>query len=141
MSISYKCVSPWSLQMSAQVITRYSLLLLTLAAGAMICQAQLMSDPVLVRGRALDPNHAAIAGATVTMQSVQSGFSASSNGSGDFSLAVPSGEYVVKVSADGFAGAVQTITVTQTTSSPLEIILQVAGSTATVTIIAADTLG
>ena len=123
------------------VITRYSLILLTLAAGAMICQAQLMSDRVLVRVRVLDPNHAAIAAATVTMQSVQSRYAASSSGSGDFSLAVPAGEYVLKVSADGFAGAVKTITVTQTTSPPLEIILQVAGSTATVTIIAADTLG
>jgi catecholate siderophore receptor len=126
---------------AVQIITRYFLLLLILAGGTLICPAQLTSDRVLIRGRVLDPNHAGIAGAAITLQSVTSRFSASSDGKGDFSLAVPSGEYALKVSADGFAGAVQTITVTPASPQPLEIVMQVAGSTATVTIIATDTLG
>lgn len=122
-------------------IIRYSLLLLTLTFGAMSCPAQLPFAQAPIGGRVLDPNHAVIPAATITLQSVNSRFSVRTDRNGVFSLIVPLGEYVLKASAEGFAETVQTIRVTQAGSQPLEIVLPVAGSTATVTIMAADTLG
>jgi catecholate siderophore receptor len=108
-----------------------------LIAGMCICSAQAHELVVQsqLRGRVLDPNRAAIAGAMITTD--RKGFppaSTISNGNGEFLLSLEPGEYTLKISADGFAEATQTIRSKPSTFEPLEIVLQLAGYTATVTV-------
>ncbi len=88
-----------------------------------------------LRGRVLDPQHAAIAGARVTAVSKGRPDSVSlTDRNGQFSLAVESGDYGLRVVADGFAETTQTIKSNSTSLEPLEIVLQLAGYSATVTV-------
>jgi catecholate siderophore receptor len=108
-----------------------------LIAGIFICAAQAheLVTQSEVRGRVLDPNRAAIAGARIiTLRKAVPGSSTLSNANGEFSLSLEPGEYTLKISADGFAEATQTIRSKPSTFEPLEIVLQLAGSTATVTV-------
>ena len=97
-------------------------------AHELLVQAQL-------RGRVLDPNRAAVAGAQIT--AARKGFPSSStvtNSNGEFALELEAGEYSLKVAAPGFADVVQTIKSKPTNFEPLEIILQIEGYNATVTV-------
>ena len=78
-----------------------------LLAGLVVCAAQAHELPMQsqLRGRVLDPNRAAIAGALITTE--RKGFpaaSARSNADGEFSLSLEPGEYTLKISADGPSG-------------------------------------
>jgi catecholate siderophore receptor len=89
-----------------------------------------------LRGRALDPNRAAVAGARVV--ATRNGVEVAStvtNAEGDFSLSLEPGEYLLRISAPGFADITQTIKSKPTNFEPLEIILQVEGLTGSVTVI------
>lgn len=106
-------------------------------AGTLICTAQAHESVAQseMRGRVLDPNRAAIAGARITtLRKGVPGSSTVSNANGEFSLSLEPGEYTLKISADGFADATQIIRSKPSTFEPLEIVLQLAGYTATVTV-------
>lgn len=119
----------------------FNLSLFFLVAGVMICQAQAALDQSSIRGKVLDQNRAAIAGARITVQGPQGNLSIVSDRDGYFSLTLSPGEYTVTASAVGFAQTSRTIKLKPTAAESLEIVLPLAGATATVTIMGADTLG
>lgn len=106
-------------------------------AGVLLCSVQahdlaLQSE---LRGRVLDPNQEAIVGARITVtRKGQVDSSTLSNANGEFSISLEPGEYTLKIAADGFAEATQIIRSKPSTFEPLEIVLQLAGQTATVTV-------
>jgi catecholate siderophore receptor len=88
-----------------------------------------------LRGKVLDPNRAAIEGVKITAsKNGRPDASTLSNDKGEFSLLLEPGEYTLKVSAAGFADASMTIRSKPSTFEPLEILLQLAGYSASVTI-------
>jgi uncharacterized membrane protein len=111
-----------------------------LFAAALIFSAQealaQQSRQTRVLGRVLDPNHAAIAGATIKAEASgrAAHSSAITNQKGEFSLSLAPGEYALQVVAAGFAKASQTVRIQEGNSESVEIVLQVGPSSATVTI-------
>ncbi len=95
-----------------------------------------MAAQLTLRGRVLDPNGAAVAGAYVTAeaQGRTAVYSATTDQNGEFILAVAPGGYVVKVAARGFSEASQAVTVNQDGGTSLEVRLQVSGVAGTVTV-------
>jgi catecholate siderophore receptor len=88
-----------------------------------------------LRGRVLDPNRAAIAGAKIT--ALRKGALASSaltNANGEFSLTLEPGEYTLEISAEGFAESFVSVRSQPTSFEPLEILMQLAGYSAIVTV-------
>lgn len=114
--------------------------LILLFAVALTCPAQLRASRS-IQGRVMDPNKDAIAGARIDAVGSNSVFSAVSDANGNFSLALAPGDYSFTVIAAGFTVSSRTVTVEPAASESLEIVLQVAGATATVTIMGADALG
>jgi len=97
-------------------------------AGDAFTQSQL-------RGRVLDPDRAAVAGVKITAsRNGQPDATAFTNASGEFSLLLEPGEYSLKFFAEGFAEAALMVRSKPTTFEPLEIVLQLAGYSASVTI-------
>ena len=119
----------------------FSLAVLFLAFGSLLVKSQVPDHPSLIRGRVLDSNRAAIAGARITAHGSHSNFSTATDSNGDFSLVLPPGDYTLMVTAEGFAAASHTVKLKSAAPDSLEIVLQPAGTTATVTIMGADTLG
>src|SRR5689334_11363782 len=78
--------------------------------------AQSQANSGNIEGRVVDPNGAAVAGATVTATNQQTGLekSATTNDEGGFSIILlPPGTYTVKTSASGFSQSeVKDVTVT-----------------------------
>jgi catecholate siderophore receptor len=96
--------------------------------GDLLTQAEL-------RGRVVDPNHAAVSGAQITVTRKSAAHStAITNSKGEFSLTLEPGEYTLKICAEGFADVTQLIRSKPSTFEPLEIVLQLAGQTAIVTV-------
>jgi catecholate siderophore receptor len=88
-----------------------------------------------LHGRVLDPNRAAITAVKITAsKDGQIKSTTLTNADGEFSLLLEPGEYTLKVSAEGFAEASLIIRSKPTTFEPLEIVLQIAGYSATVMI-------
>lgn len=88
-----------------------------------------------LRGRVLDPNRAVIAGAKIT--ALRKGALASSaltNANGEFSLTLEPGEYTLEISAEGFAESLVSVRSLPTSFEPLEILMQLAGYSAIVTV-------
>src|SRR5258706_8627348 len=97
-------------------------------AGNAFTQSQL-------RGRVLDPDRAAVAGVKITAsRNGQTDATAFTNASGEFSLLLEPGEYSLNFFAEGFAEAALIVRSKPTTFEPLEIVLQLAGDSASVTI-------
>ena len=87
----------------------------------------------ILRGKVLDPNHAAIAGAEITAVSTGRPTSFThTDRDGEFSLLLEPGEYALRVAAAGFADTTQTLKWESTNFQSLEIVLQLAGYSATV---------
>lgn len=108
-----------------------------LAAGVLVCQAQEAgTTQVRLQGKVLDQNRAAVAGAKVTAaaRNRSASLSTATDQNGEFSFPVEPGEYTVKVLANGFSESSQTVNVRQSFAEPLEIVLQVAGANAVVTV-------
>jgi catecholate siderophore receptor len=129
----------------SQLLTRAVLMGFTvLLVGTLLCQAQLSvvqaNDKILVQVQILDPNRAAVAGATISVQGANSTLSAVTDPNGRCSVTVAPGAYTLKINAAGFAEASRTIRVKAANPEFLEIVLEVAASTATVTITGADSL-
>ena len=101
--------------------------------------AQVPANKILLRGKVVDPNRAAIPGADIWISS--GGLPSSTvatDRNGEFSLTVEPGEYNVRVMAEGFSEVTQQVNL-RASSQPLEIVLPVGPSSATVTI--TDTYG
>lgn len=108
-----------------------------LIAGVALCQAQTEDAKFLLRGKVLDQNHAAVAGAKITaaVSNRVAGTSTVTDGNGEFSLALAApGEYTVRVVAGGFSESSQMINVRQSDAEAVEIVLQVAGANAVVNV-------
>src|SRR5687768_3760959 len=111
------------------------LLLSLILLPVLPAQAGELAVQTELRGRALDANRAAVAGArVVALRNGAEVTSTVTNGQGDFSLALEPGEYVLRISAPGFADVEQMIKSKPTNFEPLEIVLQVEGFTGTVTV-------
>ncbi|HEY8228238.1 MAG TPA: TonB-dependent siderophore receptor [Pyrinomonadaceae bacterium] len=109
---------------------------LLLWGGFSPAQAEVSNARSLLRGRVLDQNRAAIPGAKVVAEAtaISGGASTVTDQNGEFSLTLESGEYLVRVTVDGFADASQTIRLNQGSNPFLEVILQVAGANSSVTV-------
>jgi catecholate siderophore receptor len=115
--------------------SRLSLLVFVIAASGPLSLGNEMAVLSQLRGRVLDPNRAVIGGVKIT--AVRNGLnqtSALTNADGEFSLLLEPGVYSVRISAEGFEEANLTVRSKPTTFEPLEIVLQPAGYTATVTV-------
>jgi catecholate siderophore receptor len=89
-----------------------------------------------LRGRVLDPNGAAVAGAQVTaeVKGRAAVYAATTDQNGEFVLSVPPGDYVVKVVAQGFTEASQTVSLDQPGGASLDVTLQISGVDGSVTV-------
>jgi catecholate siderophore receptor len=85
----------------------------------------------------LDPNRAAVAGASVIAEAKgrSASFSATTNQNGEFSLAVEPGEYTVKIAASGFSEVVHAVSLSRAGDASLEIVLQVSAVAGSVTVL------
>ncbi|HEX8891257.1 MAG TPA: TonB-dependent siderophore receptor [Pyrinomonadaceae bacterium] len=111
-----------------------------LLTPTLLCQAQTVKSLVMLRGRVLDQNRAAISGAKVSaeVKGLANSLSTFTDENGEFSLSLAHGECMLTIIAEGFAQASQTVQLNQTEGGPLEFVLQVARSTNDVTILAAS---
>ncbi len=91
----------------------------------------------MIRGKVLDPNRAAVVGASVIAEANgrSVSFSATTDQNGEFSMAVAPGAYTVRIAANGFSGATQTVSLNQAGSASLEVVLQVSGLDSSVTVL------
>jgi catecholate siderophore receptor len=113
------------------------LILIFLVVGTVLAQGQVVTAQSSLRGRVVDPNQAGVAGAQVVAEgnSRTSNISAVTDQNGEFSLPLEPGEYSVRVTASGFAEASQAVSLGRGGSAAsLEIALQVAGATSSVTV-------
>ena len=116
---------------------RFFLLSLSFAIVATTAFAQTgMTKKILLRGKVVDPNHAAIPGADVWASAAGlPSSSATTDRNGEFSVMVQPGEYQVRVLAEGFSETTETVNpAALNNSQPFEIVLEVAPSSASVTI-------
>jgi catecholate siderophore receptor len=111
-----------------------SLLLLGLLAILTIQALAQAPNKTLLKGRVLDPDHAAIQGADVWISKAGlPSATAVTDRNGEFSAALMPGEYQVRISAEGFTETTETVNL-QDNTKPLEVLLAVGPSSATVTI-------
>ena len=121
--------------------------LLVLLTVAPVTHAQISAQSA-IRGRVIDPNRAAVVGASVVAESKgrATRLSATTDERGEFSIPLPSGEYILTVIGSGFSEAAQTVLVNQNGSPSLEVILQLSGVASSVTVLGTgeyqtDTIG
>jgi catecholate siderophore receptor len=120
---------------TTSLICRVALVVLVAAAGHGSAQARESFTQSQLRGKVLDPNRAAIAGVKVTAsRNRQPDSTTHTNASGEFFLLLEPGEYTLTCSAEGFAEASLIFRSTANSFEPLEIVLQLAENTATVTV-------
>ena len=112
-------------------------ILILLVTGTLLCYAQDGAAQFRLRGKVLDPNRAAVAGAEVVAEAKgrPGRVSAVTDQNGEFSLSLEPGEYTMKVIAAGFAEAAQAVNLRPGDVAPLEVVLQVAVSAASVTVV------
>ena len=94
-----------------------------------------------LQGRVLDPDRAAIGGATISVEAGNVTRTAVTDEDGSFALSLPPADYTLTVEAPGFQTTAKPVRLISGAHESLEIVLPVAGSTATVTIIASDGIG
>lgn len=100
-------------------------------------QAEVINALSSLRGRVLDQNRAAIPGAKVvaTANGTAGSVSAVTDQNGEFSVMLEPGEYTVRITVDGFSEVSQAVRLNRGTNPFLEVILQVAGSVSSVTVV------
>src|ERR1700742_4125798 len=113
------------------------LISLFVITGLLLCNVQAQSSQTTLRGKVLDPARAPIVGAhiTATPDGSASGFSVVSDQFGEFSLPLKPGSYKLRVNAQGFEESSQAVTINQGGSEPLELVLEIARSQNTVTVV------
>ncbi len=89
-----------------------------------------------IRGRVLDPNRAAVPGATVLAEATgrPGTFTATTDKKGEFSIPVEPGEYSVRIAANGFSEVTQLVSLTQAGIASMEVVLQLSGVEGSVTV-------
>src|SRR5262245_3245705 len=99
-----------------------------LVTVAFLSQTQAQSAKPLLRGKALDPAGAPIAGARITAvpEGRGGGSSTVSDQSGEFSLALDPGNYTIKIGAQGFLEVARTLSIKDNDSGYLEVSLEIA---------------
>src|SRR5262249_45519807 len=97
---------------------RTSLALLAIFSLSIITNAQTVPKKILLTGKVLDQNRAAIPSADIWISGNGIPSSAAvTDRNGEFSLMLPPGEYQVRAIAEGFAESTQTCAVTAATNS------------------------
>ncbi len=116
------------------------LISLFVITGLLLCNVQAQSSQSMLRGKVLDPARAPIAGAhiTATPDGSSSGFSVVSDQFGEFSLPLKAGNYTLKVNAQGFEESSQTVTINQSDSALLELVLEITKVQNTITVVGTD---
>jgi catecholate siderophore receptor len=112
-----------------------------LFTGPLLGHAQVGPARAVLRGRVFDANRAIVAGASVVViaKGRAAGLSAVTDQIGEFSLALEPGEYILQVAAAGFAASTQTVKLPRPADLTLEVVLQVAGASTSITV--TDTAG
>ena len=96
--------------------------------------AQVPIQKTLFRGKIVDPNRAAIPAADIRIDGdALPSISAVTDSNGEFSVTLEPGEYKMRVVAEGFSEVTERVNL-RTSSQPVEIMLPVAPSSATVTV-------
>ena len=111
---------------------------LLLLSASIVARATVFAT---IHGVVHDPHHRPIENAQITLQAADSAFNlrAATATSGEFELTqVPIGVYRLEVSAAGFAGSIQTITITSATNPVLHIPMEIAASAENVVVTATD---
>jgi len=127
-----------------QLADRAKALLAVFGFIVALCAASVRADTVpgiRVTGIVLDPNHAAIPGVTVTASAAAWRITTRTDSEGNFSFNLAPGDYEITFEADGFERVSQPIQVRGLAAGPFEVLMPLAASTATVTIMATDTVG
>lgn len=96
---------------------------------------------VKVSGTVFDPNHASLGGVTVTASSAAWRITTRTDGDGNFSFNLSPGDYEITFEAEGFERVSQLVEVKALMAGSLAVVMPLTTSTATVTIVATDTLG
>src|SRR6185295_1928710 len=122
---------------ASSVVVRLACLLLVTAAIYFPAHASETVIHSQLRGRVVDQNRAPLPNASVIVEKPAGSpvASTSTNQNGEFLLTLDAGEYVVKVASGGFSDASQSIRIGQSESASLEVVLQVAGLSSSVTIV------
>ena len=113
-----------------------ALLVAVLFTASLVCQAQqpgALGEKILVRGRVVDSNRAAVPGARVSARSAHPTVDVVTDQNGEFSLSLEPGEYSVKVMAEGFLDSPAKLDARQP-GQTLEVMLEVGIPSATVTV-------
>ena len=120
--------------MNSRYSLRSLLLLGLLATLAIQALAQTPANKAILKGKVLDPDHASIEGADVWIgKAGLPSSTAVTDWNGEFSVTLPPGEYQVRISAEGFSERTETVNL-QNTTNPIEVVLAIGPSSATVTI-------
>jgi catecholate siderophore receptor len=122
---------------ASSVVVRLACLLLVAAAIYFPAHASETVIQSQLRGRVVDQNRAPLPNASVIVEKPAGSpvASTATNQNGEFLLTLDAGEYVVKVASGGFSDANQSIRIGQSESASLEVVLQVAGLSSSVTIV------
>src|ERR1041384_8577435 len=89
-----------------------ALLVAVLFTASLVCQARragAWGEKILVRGRVVDSNRAAVPGARVSARSAHPTVDVVTDQNGEFSLSLEPGEYSVKVMAEGLLDSPATL--------------------------------
>ena len=124
--------------MHSRILGRLSVFPLCLIVLSLcsIASAQ-QEQKITINGKVIDQNSAAITGALVVAQRGNSSsrpVSVTTNQHGEFSFATEPGSYTLSATAEGFATWAQNLNFKRESAEPLEIVLEVADASATVTI-------
>jgi catecholate siderophore receptor len=108
---------------------------------ASISFGQTASPTGSLSGIVCDPNHAAVPGAQISVTSAGFSKAVRTDEKGEFTISIPSGNYVVSAAATGFERTTAHVRVADGARQSIEIMLPIAGSTDVVTIVASDSVG
>ncbi|MGH9928897.1 MAG: TonB-dependent receptor [Pyrinomonadaceae bacterium] len=117
---------------------RFCALVVFILVFAVSAFAQSQATTGNIEGRVVDPNGAAVPGATVTATNQQTGFekTATSDSEGNYRvILLPPGPYTVRTTGQGFSQTeLRDVTVTVGSKTPLDLNLSVGGASGSVTV-------
>ena len=110
--------------------------MLLISTVPLIGSAQVPTRKVVLKGKVLDQNRAAVSGASISVEREgrEVPFTTTTDERGEFSVEVEVGPNKVTALAEGFAAKFQSVNLKANNSAPMEIILEVADATAIVTV-------
>jgi catecholate siderophore receptor len=106
-----------------------------------VVRSQTIRENGALSGKVLDANHAAIVAASLSLRADRFQSSAVTDDDGAFSFKCAVGEYTLTIQAPGFATVTKKVRVTTDKIEAVEIVLPVANSTVTVTVVATEAFG